>query len=226
MDMRNSITAIFVCLWASLLLSISGISMADAMPGTDPVKNFIFYVDISGSMSHGYPDEKKDPSKIITAVKLLHAINDEMPDMAANFGVYTFGPHQEYRRITPFDRDALAETFNQIPTDLTFSGRLTPMSDGILNLDTYIAALPGPVTFIVIADGESNVPPPPADVIQDAYDRYGDRVCFHFISFAQKPPEKAFMKSLSDINDCSVSVEAANLLDASVRADFIEKVFK
>lgn len=221
--MRNAIAAYILCLCASLLLNMSGIGTAEAMPETDAEgKNFIFYVDISGSMSAGY---QGGASKMDVAVKLLHAINKEMPDIKANVGVYTFGPHEEYRRVIPFDRDALTEAFNQIPTDFTLAGRPTPMARGIQNLDTTIAALPGSVSFVVIADGESNFGPPPAEIIQGVYDRYGDRVCFHFISFAKKSAEKAFIKDLSEINDCSILVEGVDLLDESARADFIEKVF-
>ncbi len=222
--MRNALTALILCLCASLLLNMSGTGTADAMPTPGPdEKNFIYYVDISGSMSLSYHERRS--SKIDVAVKLLHAINDEMPDIKANVGVYTFGPHLEYRRVIPYDRGALTEAFNQIPTDFKFAGRPTPMGSGIQNLDTTIAALPGTVAFVVITDGESNIGDPPAEVIQDVYDRYGDKVCFHFISFARKSADKAFVENLSKMNECSVSVEAVDLLDESARADFIEKVF-
>ncbi len=222
--MRNAITAVILCLCDSLLLNMSGTGMADAMTASGPdEKNFIYYVDVSGSMSMRYHERRS--SKIDVATKLLHAINDEMPDINASVGVYTFGQHLEYRRVEPFDRDALTEAFNQIPTDFKFTGRLTAMGSGIQNLDTTIAALPGSVEFIVISDGESNAGDPPGEVIGDVYERYGDRVCFHFISFARKSGEKAFVRDLSKMNDCSVLAEAVDLLDESARADFIEKVF-
>ena len=247
--MRTALTALILCLCASLLLNMSGTGTADAMsaPGPDD-KNFIYYVDISGSMSLGYLEKqsskiggavkafcrifapqrqpKQQLSKINLAIKLLHRLNEEMPDIKANVGVYTFGPHREYRRVIPYDRDSLTEAFNQIPTDFKFAGRPTPMGSGIQNLDTTIAALPGSVSFIVITDGESNIGDPPAEVIQDVYDRYGDRVCFHFISFAENPSEKTFVANLSTINQCSVLVEAIDQFNEIVRADFIEKVFK
>lgn len=222
--MRNAILIFIFCLCASLLVNLGGIGVAYAMPATKLAgKNFVFYVDISGSMSMSY--HEKQSSKIDVAVKLLHAINDEMPDMDANVGFYTYGPHLEYRRVTPFDRDQLRGAIRQLPTDIPFSGRPTPMSAGIQNLDTTIAALPGNVAFIVITDGESNFGDPPAEVIQDAYARHGNRLCFHFISFAKNSDEKALVKKLSDLSACSVTAEAVDLLDESVRADFIAKVF-
>ncbi len=222
--MRNAITAFILCLCASLLLNMSGIGMADANAATDPdEKNFIFYIDTSGSMSLSY--HEKASSRIDVAVKLLHALNDELPDIDANVGVYTYAPHKEFRRVSPFDRDALTNAFNHIPTDFQFAGRVTPMAHGILNLDPMIASLPGTVDFIVITGGDANVGPPVDEVIQNVYDRFGDRVCFHFISFAKDSSEKAFVKALSDLNECSVSVEAVDLLDESARADFIETVF-
>jgi len=222
--MRNTVTALILCFCTSLLLNMSGIGMADAAAAAGPdEKNFIFYVDTSGSMSLRY--HERGTSRIDVAVDLLHALNDEIPDIDANIGVYTFAPHKEFRRVSPFDRDALTEAFNQIPTDFEFAGRVTPMSHGILNLDPMIAALPGTVEFIVVTDGGPNVDPPVDEVIENVYLRFGDRICFHFISFAKKSSEKALIKTLSDLNDCSVSVEAVDLLDASARADFIEKVF-
>lgn len=222
--MRNAITAFILCLCASLLLNMNGIGMADAVAAAGPdEKNFIYYVNTSGSMSLNY--HERGTSRIDVAVNLLHAINDEMPDIDANIGVYTFAPHKEFRRVSPFDRDALTEAFNQIPTDFQFAGRVTPMSHGILNLDPMIAALPGTVDFIVATDGGGNVGPSVDEVIENVYLRFGDRVCFHFISFAKDSSEKAFIKTLSDLNDCSVSVEAVDLLDESARADFIENLF-
>lgn len=222
--MRKAITTFILCFCVSLLLNISGNGMVEAMPETDPnIKSFIFYVDNSGSMSLRY--HERGSSKMDVAVQLLHAINDETPDMEANVGIYTYGPHREYRRVIPYDRDAVTEAFNQIPTDFAFAGRITPMGSGIQNLDTTIAALAGPVEFVVITDGNYNSGDPPEEVIQNVYDRYGDRVCFHFISFAKKSFEKAFVKNLSELNDCSVMAEAVELLDEAVRADFIAKVF-
>lgn len=222
--MRNAITTVVLCFCVSLLLSMSGNGMAEAMPETDPDgRNFIFYVDNSGSMGLGY--RERDSSKIEVAVNLLHAISDEMPDIDANVGVYTYGPHREYRRVIPYDRESLKDAFNQIPTDYRFSGRATPMGTGIQNLDTRIAALPGAVNFIVVTEGRSNAGDPPKEVIQNVYDRYGDRVCFHFISFAGEPSEKAFVENLAGLDDCSVLAEAVYLHNESARADFIEKVF-
>lgn len=222
--MRNAIMGFIFCFCVSMLLNMSGNGMAEAMPETGPDgKHFIFYVDNSGSMSLGY--HERGSSKMDVAVKLLHALNDEMPDIKANVGVYTYGPHREYRRVIPYDRDSLKEAFNQIPTDFAFAGRITPMGSGIQNLDTTIAALPGTVNFVVVTGGDYNAGDPPDEVIQNVYERYEDRVCFHFISFARKASEKDFVQNLSGLNECSVLADAVDLLDESARANFIEKVF-
>jgi len=193
-------------------------------------ENFIFYVDNSGSMAFEYKELGMAKSK--AARDLLLAINQEVPELDANFGVYTYGPYKEFRPASGFNREAMASAFNSIPTDFDVFGRQSPMGSGLMSLNEPISGLSDRTAVIVVTDGESNVGPHPRDIMNDMYNRYGQRICFHFISFAQKPPagttvsdEQAFVNELAGLNPCTVKADAGDLAKDFVRADFIRDVF-
>ena len=185
--------------------------------------NFIFYVDNSGSMMFDYEAAGED--KIKVARDLLLTINDELPELDADFGVYTYGPYKEYRPATPYDRQDMTRAFEAIPDDFEIFGRRTPMGQDLIKVDERISGLQGDIAVVVLTDGESNIGPRPAGVMQDMYQRYGDRICFHFISVAQTAGEKALVEELAGINPCTVKIDAADLQKDFARADFIQDVF-
>ncbi len=207
-----------------LLLGFGSLSLADTKQVLEPkAENFVYFVDNSGSM--GFQHEALDTKKSVAARDLLLTINNEVPQLDANFGVYTYGPYKEFQPVSGFNRQGMEKAFKTIPVDFEIYGRQTPMGTGLKSLDVPVSRLQDRTAVIVVADGESNLGPNPKGVMQDMYNRYGDRICFHFISFAQSEADKTAVDEWAGLNPCSVFAGAADLAEDNVRADFIQKVF-
>ncbi len=186
--------------------------------------NFIFYVDNSGSMMLDY--QAKDEDKMAVAKDLLLALNEDLPELDADFGVFTYGPFGVYRPVSPYERADMARAFRSIPDEFGIFGRRTPMGGDLVRADNeYISGLQGDIAVIAVTDGESNIGPRPGEVMRDMYAHYGDRICFHFISLAQTEREVGLVEDLSGINPCSVTIQAEDLQKDFARADFIREVF-
>jgi OmpA-OmpF porin, OOP family len=212
------------CFTLCLLLGFGSFSPADAQQVLEPkAENFVYYVDNSGSM--GFQYEALGTKKSVAARDLLVTINNEVPELDADFGVYTYAPYKEFQPVSGFNRQGIEDAFNAIPVDFEIFGRQTPMGTGFESLDVPVSRLQDRTAVIVVTDGESNLGPDPKGVMQDMYNRYGDRICFHFISFAQSEAEKTAVDEWAGLNPCSVVAGAADLAGDNVRADFIQKVF-
>ncbi len=227
----NRFKTILPAICLIFLLGTGSFAFAQAQTVIEPkAENFIFYVDNSGSMM--FEHEESGKAKTKAARDLLLLINEELPALDANFGVYTYGPYREFQPAAGFNRQGMANAFNSIPTDFEIYGRQSPMGSGLMSLDSKIMGLKDRIAVVVVTDGESNLGPHPRDIMNDMYSKYGNRICFHFISFAQKPPagttssdEQAFVNDLAGLNPCSVKADAGSLAQDFVRADFIRDVF-
>ncbi|RQD56856.1 MAG: hypothetical protein D5R98_09540 [Desulfonatronovibrio sp. MSAO_Bac4] len=214
----------FLSLVSMFIIGLGSTSFAETKIVIEPkAENFVYYIDNSGSMGFDY--EALGMTKSKAARDILVAINNELPELEANFGVYTYGPYKEYRAASGFNRQALNESVTAIPTDFDIFGRQTPMGSGLLELDKKLAGLQDRMAVVVVTDGESNIGPDPLPVMQDMYNRYGNRICFHFISLAETADEKAFVDELAGLNACSVQADASEIAKDFVRADFIQNVF-
>ncbi len=212
------------CFTLCLLLGFGSLSAADAQQVLEPkAENFVYHVDNSGSM--GFQYEALGKKKSVAARDLLVTINNEVPELNADFGVYTYAPYKEFQPVSGFNRQGIEDAFNAIPVDFEIFGRRTPMGTGFKSLDAPVSRLQDRTALIVVTDGESNLGPDPKGVMQDMYNRYGDRICFHFISFAQSEAEKTAVDEWAGLNPCSAVAGAADLAGDNVRADFIQKVF-
>ncbi|RQD76808.1 OmpA family protein [Desulfonatronospira sp. MSAO_Bac3] len=185
--------------------------------------NFIFYVDNSGSMMFDYEELGKDKS--LVARDTLLQLNQDIPDLDVNFGVYTYGPYEEYMSPSSYDESAVAEAFESIPVEFEIFGRRTPMGRDLIQVSDELAELQGDIAVIAVTDGESNIGPRPGRVMEEMYQEYGDRICFHFISLAQSDAERSNVQDWAGINPCSVKIDADELQKEFVRADFIREVF-
>jgi OmpA-OmpF porin, OOP family len=211
-----------VCL--IFLLGLGASSFAQTQTIIEPkAENFIYFVDNSGSMM--FMHNEMDMAKSLAARDLLLAINQEVPELDANFGVYTYGPYRQFRPASGFNREEIAAAINSIPTQFDIFGRRTPMGSGLMSLNDPISGLQDRIAVILVTDGESNIGPHPRDIMNDMYNRYGDRICFHVISLAQSAEEKALANELAGLNPCTVKADAGDLAKDFVRADFIRDVF-
>ncbi|MFO7727139.1 MAG: OmpA family protein [Desulfonatronovibrio sp.] len=221
----NVLSRIFLfILGLALVLGSAGIVTGQTETVIEPkAENFIYYVDNSGSMGFDYEETGKEKQAV--AKDLLLAINEELPELEANYGVYTYGIYKEFQPVKSFNRQAMDDAFQAIPEDFDIFGRQTPMGAGLIKLDGPLSRLQDRMAVVVVTDGESNLGPHPKDVMQDMYSRYGNRICFHFISLAQTDEEKAYVDELAGLDSCSVKAQAGQLENESARADFIERVF-
>lgn len=223
----------FTLLILSLFLAATGFAQTERI--VPKAENFLFFVDHSGSMAMSAPGEIQSSlapvhhpakyEKIEVTKQILALINNEIPDMTFNSGLYTYGPFREYLGVSPYSRDTLGRSIAGLQQNYEVFGRQTPMGTGLQSLDTVIAGLSDRRAVIMVTDGESNFGPKPLPIIQDMYGKYGNNLCFHVISFAQSRAEKALVEQIAAINPCTVSVDAMDLLDDGKRADFIRKVF-
>lgn len=222
--MKTLTKAVFIFLCAVALLGIAATGSARTETVIEPkVENFAFFVDNSGSMAFDY--KKTGMTKAEAARDVLTVINNDIPPLAVTVGTYTFAPYKEYRAPSPFNRQAVADSLTAIPTDIPVFDRMTPMGEGLKSLNSPLSDLRDRIAVITVADGESNWGTEPRGIMADMYSRYGDRLCFHFISFAQTPEEQAFIDDLAGLSTCSVVADGESLMEDAYRADFIERVF-
>ncbi len=99
------------------------------------------------------------------------------------------------------------------------------MGPGISALDSVLSGLSGKTAVIMLSDGGANKGPDPVAAAQGIHSKYPD-VCFHVISFAEKPKERAILQKISEIGGCGLFVEATDLLsDEAALNQFVKDVF-
>lgn len=231
-SVRKMLVGMFSLLILTLFLAAPGMAQTERI--VPRAENFIFFMDHSGSMAMGAPDSvgsivpAQDPDKqekLTVAKEVLTAINQDIPDMTFNAGLFTFAPYKQYMAMGPYSRPALDKAVAGVEEGQEIFSRLTPMGSGFQSLDAVIGGLAKRTAVIVVTDGDHNLGPNPVPVVQDMYAKYGKNICFHFISLAQSKAEKALVDQLSKINPCTVSASAMDLLDDAKRADFVRRVF-
>ncbi|WP_291322666.1 OmpA family protein [Desulfonatronospira sp.] len=217
-----------------LFLAVALLGAQQALAGTRTIiepkaDNFVLHVDNSGSMMFDYKELDQKKSKV--ARDILLTLNQELPQLDVNFGLYTYGPFKEFLSISPYDKGAFENAVEEIPTDFEIFGRRTPLGGDLLKLSDDLAELQGDIAVVIISDGESNVGPRPVPVMEKMYQEYGDRLCFHFISLAQSSgttvrDETAAMEEMAAVNPCTHTIDAGAFMQKDfARSDFIRKVF-
>jgi OOP family OmpA-OmpF porin len=159
------------------------------------------------------------------AGNILAAIGQDLPAMDAGFGVYTYAPFKKYLPAGTPGTKGLPAAFEQIPVKFNIIDRQTPMGPDLKSLDDSLARLKDRIRVIVVTDGEANIGQSPVEVLNGMYSKYGDRICFHFISFAQTPDEKALVSQMAGVNPCASVTQAHALVQDDARKDFVENIF-
>ncbi|MCF8024122.1 MAG: OmpA family protein [Desulfobacteraceae bacterium] len=213
-----------IILSAIFVTFLAGESFAQTKTKIEPkAENFVFFVDNSGSMGFDYKPMEMPKSQ--AARDLLAAVSQDLPKLEATFGVYTYAPYKKYLPAGTPGSQGLKGSFEALPVEFPVFDRQTPMGQDMKSLDGPLSRLRDRVGVIVVTDGESNQGPEPVGVLQAMDDKYGDRICFHFLSLAQNPEEKALVNQMARVQSCSTTTEAYTLADDAGRQAFIEKVF-
>ncbi|MDK2921199.1 MAG: OmpA-OmpF porin, family [Desulfonauticus sp.] len=206
-----------------LICSLFFLTQAWAKHYIPKADNFIFLVDHSGSMSKKNNEGQK---KVALAKEVLTLINQNLPPLEANFALYTFAPFQEYLPLSPYNQARLQEKINQISEDIPLFGRFTPIGDGLAKLDeTKLKNTAGTTRVIVITDGGQNSGQEPLPVLQNIYDNYTNRVCFHFIGVEKNSPQVKTLQQLTDLNPCSTLIFADELTNQNNLNNYLQRVF-
>jgi OOP family OmpA-OmpF porin len=209
---------------AVFLTSLASPGLAQSKTVIEPrAENFVFFVDNSGSMGFDYKPLEMPKSQ--AAKDLLAAVSQDLPRMDATFGVYTYAPYKKYLPAGTPGSQGLKGSFEALPVEFPIFDRQTPMGQDLKSFDGALSRLQDRINVIVATDGESNRGPEPVGILREMDNNYGDRLCFHFLSFAQSAEEKALVDQMARVQSCSTTTEAHTLADDAGRQAFIEKVF-
>ena len=190
---------------------------------TKKVDAFDYFVDYSGSMmmTHKqFGSEKMDMVKHI-----LEDVNDLLPALDYQAGLYTFAPYETILRQGKWDRGLMAKGIGQLHADKDVFGRRTDLGDGLIAHAGTVAAAKGRKALIIASDGEINTGPNPVIEARNLLQANPD-LCIHIISVADTEQGQAMLDAIARLKGCSVSVKAADLIkDENALRQFAEDVF-
>ena len=192
------------------------------------IESFNYLVDYSGSMMMNFPSVGK--TKMAVAKEVIKRVNDMVPELGYQGGLYTFAPYGAVVNQGPWVRSTLAAGVDSLKDNLETFARFTPMGDGIQAHNGIISQMTPRAAVILVSDGESNRGISPIDEVKAIY-AANPNVCFHVISVASSPEGQATLDAIAALNACSVSVKAIDLLkkvgipEAETRIDYYPHQF-
>ncbi len=161
--------------------------------------NFIILFNSSSNMSK--PFQNTGLTTLEAAVQFLKERNEILPDLEYNAGLYLLAPFKPIYTMQKYNRDKFAAAIDQLPAKA--SGP-TLLQQGLLKLDGILSELSGRTVVFLYSDGSYSHMPgsrKPADIAKRLADKYN--VCFYVISTAEGDQEKAVLKAVASINECS-----------------------
>ena len=180
------------------------------------VDNFILLVDQSSSMAWAYQGQQYvqmgGVAKIAMAKQTLIELNKMIPELSYKSGLYTFAPFKQYMGMAPYSRSAMDTAIAPISTDYDAYGRMTPMGVGLESLDGVLSGLSGKTAVVIFSDGDSNVGIDPVVVAKQLQAKYGDKVCFSVVSFADNKHGEQVLKEIANLSKCSCFALGEELL--------------
>ena len=93
------------------------------------IESFNYLVDYSGSMMMNFPSVGK--TKMAVAKEVIKRVNDMVPELGYQGGLYTFAPYGAVVNQGPWVRSTLAAGVDSLKDNLETFARFTPMGDGI-----------------------------------------------------------------------------------------------
>ncbi len=186
------------------------------------ISSFVFFVDQSGSMQKTYKPLGK--SKISVAKDILLKMNEEIPELNYMGSVQLFAPDEVLLDPTVYNRETFKSVLEKIPTKFPIFGRYTPMAPGMQKLDETLQRLSGDVAVIMFSDGEANRGGDPVAEARAMKEKYGNRLCFHVVSLANKPEGEKVLQEIAQLNNC-VYVSAADLQNPEMLKNFVKDIF-
>ena len=216
-------TLVFATMFALLVMLAAVPAQAKKMKMVPKVDNILFFEDYSGSMAMGHNTFAS--KKIAMAKSLLYALNEELPALSYNAGLYTFAPFSELAPVAPYDQAKMAGAISKIKTDYGIFQRKTPMGYGLMDLRPVLDTLSGKTAIIMLSDGGWNHGINPIEQAKAIYASYPN-VCFHIISFADNAKGKAILDAIAALSDCSCkTIDGPSMLgNGTAVEDFLKCV--
>lgn len=207
---------------ACLILGLAPIAQAsETMIRT--VDSFDFLVDQSGSMMMKSPVLKG--AKISIAKQALAKVNAGIPDLGYMGSLHTFAPVNHVLANSVWNQASMDQAIKSLRTDLPIFGRMTPMGNGISALAGEYAQMARPTAVVLVTDGENNRGIDPVAEVASLYQAQPG-LCVHIISVADSKEGNAVLDQIAALNDCTVRVNAAELLASQEITDkFVADVF-
>lgn len=202
---------------AMLIMALVGTALPAAAKKMVPkVDNFIFLIDHSSSMAFSYKGQRYvqfgGVSKIMMAKSTAYELNKLIPALPYKSGLYTFAPYKQYAGMAPYDKAAMEKALAPIKTDYEAYGRMTPMGVGLQDLDKVVGGLSGKTAVIIFSDGDSNLGVDPVSVAKQMQAKYGDKICFSVVSFADNKHGEEVNKAIAALSKCGCFALGEELL--------------
>lgn len=187
------------------------------------IESFNYLVDYSGSMMMKY--KPLGQTKMAIAKTVINRINEMVPGLDYQGGLYTFAPYNEIVAQGPWDRAAIAQGVSRLQENLEVFGRFTPMGNGIQAHDAVIKNMIPRAAVILVTDGASNRGVNPVDEVKAVY-ASNPNVCFHVISLADTEEGKRTIQEIAALNSCTVVADGFELFQSDAAVDkFVGDVF-
>ncbi len=218
-----------VALLAAMAMTLA-VSAVAAPAGTmvPKIASFDFLVDQSGSMmmkADANAPLGKSPVKMEVAKTALTRVNEKIPALNYSGSMNTFAPVSKVLPLAPYNKASMDKAIKSLRSNQEIFGRMTPMGDGMRDLNATYIKMPRKTAVIMVTDADSNKGSDPVAEAQAIYATNPD-ICLHIISLADTPNGKANVKKIASLRKCSVVVEAADLVKSDAVVDkFVRDVF-
>jgi OOP family OmpA-OmpF porin len=176
------------------------------------VDNIIFLLDHSGSMVQTYQGKYYNYTKILLAKDAAVEINYNIPDLNYKSGVFTFAPFVQLSPVAPYNQTTVHNAIAPIEINYPIYGNLTPLGPGLTALDPVISGLSGKTAVILFTDGDDNLGVNAVAEATRLQTKYGDRLCFMVVSFADNDHGKEQVKKIAALSGCHCLIEGESLL--------------
>ena len=198
------------------------------------VDNFILFLDQSSSMKFTYKEKRQidlgGQSKIVLAKSAMVEFNKLVPNLKYTSGVFTFAPFKQYGAVGPYNKTAVEKAIDPIDIYYDQYGRMTPMGLGLMDLDKTLAGLSGKTAVVLFTDGDDNLGMDAVAAAQQLQAKYGDKLCFMVVSFADNQHGQDQLRKIAALSPCHCIVEGDVFLrnqaarEAFLRCGFYDEI--
>lgn len=196
------------------------IGRPDTPPLLKKVDSFAFVVDTSGSMMMTSTDANE--SKVVLAKRLAGLINDRIPSLDYNAGLYTVCPAATPVQAGKWDRLALGNAVSELPSNLAVFGRMTPLGTDVSKLQPAIGNLRNGA-LILMSDGNQNLGPDAVASFRSVLQATG--VKLYIVSFADTPEGKKVLDQLATLSSNPVVSGKSLTFNPTALDAFVKQVF-